>query len=863
MATPVRKQYLDIKAQYPNEILLYRMGDFYETFDEDAQIASRDLEIVLTQREMGHGEIVPLAGIPYHALENYLAKLLKKGHRVAIAEHTSTPDGKGIVDRSVTRVVTPGTILESNLLESSANNYLAAVIRHSNHAAIAHVDISTGEFGVTQIEANLILEELARLSPSEVIIDENDAEIAEILQDKYKITLLYADNFKYRTARQSLLQLYKVKTLDAYGCESLELAIAAAGAVLAYLKETHPLSLTHLGGLYTYSIDEFMTIDPQTRRNLELFEGGQWGTAEQSLLKVLNLTYTPMGARVLRNWVGQPLLDVNALNQRLDAVEWFHTSELLRSSLKALLSEVSDVERIIQRTASGIVLPRELVGLKKSLITIPSIIELIFNQEDSKLKWLLDGLDPCVEAVSLLQESLNDDPQGDLGQGKIIREGYFSEIDDLISATRDARKYISALEQQEKSRTGIGNLKIGYNRVFGYFFEVSNSHLNNVPDDYIRKQTLVNAERFFTEELKQYENKVLNASEKLQELETQIYKNVCSQVLSFSTRILGAALAIARIDALLSLGEAASRYGYVRPSLSNDENLNLVSARHPVVERFLPPGTFVSNDSIMSTEASQLVILTGPNMAGKSTYLRQVALVVLMAQIGSFVPAEQAHVGLVDRIFTRVGLQDDLTSGQSTFMIEMVETASILNHATKRSLLILDELGRGTSTFDGLSIAQAVAEHIHNEASLGCRTLFATHYHELTTLAERLPRVTNLSILVSESNGGIAFFHRIVSGGTDKSYGVQVAQLAGLPFSVIERAKELLQEHETLNGRSKTVKSKNLPGGPAQGQFDFHVDYPPEIEKLFESIKEIDLDDITPRQALDKLAQIISEAKNG
>lgn len=838
------------------------MGDFYETFDEDAKIASRDLEIVLTQREMGRGEIVPLAGIPFHSLDNYLAKLLKKGHRVAIAEQTSVPDGKGIVDRSVVRVVTPGTILEPNLLESSSNNYLAAITRHSSEAAISHIDISTGEFGVTQIGLDSIFEELARLSPSEVIVPENDPEIADALQQKYKVTLCSIDKFNYQAARHNLLQVYKVKSLDAYGCESLELATSAAGAVLAYLKDTHPLSLAHIGRLYTYSISEFMTIDPQTRRNLELFEGGQWGTAEQSLLKVLDLTHTPMGARALRNWVGQPLLDINVLCKRLDVVEWLHTSDLLRGKFSTLLSEISDIERIIQRTASGIVLPRELIALKKSLRSVSGLIDLLTNEDESKLKWLLNGLDPCIETVGFIQESLKDDPQGDIGQGGIVREGYSTEIDDLISATRNAREYISRLEQQEKSRTGIGNLKIGYNRVFGYFLEVSNSHLGNVPDDYIRKQTLVNAERFFTEELKGYEDKVLNAAENLGALETQIYKHICTQVLSYSTQILKTASAVARIDVLLSFSEAASRYGYVRPFLGNDENLNVINARHPVVERFLPPGAFVPNDTVMSAESSQLVILTGPNMAGKSTYLRQVALVVLMAQIGSFVPAEKAHIGLVDRIFTRVGLQDDLAAGQSTFMIEMIETASILNHATKRSLLILDELGRGTSTFDGLSIAQAVAEHIHNEPSLGCRTLFATHYHELTSLAERLPRVTNLSILVSEKNGEIAFLHRIVSGGTDRSYGVQVAQLAGLPLPVIQRAKELLEEHEIANNSSTSIRKKTLPGAPPQGQFSFHVDYPPEIERLFQSIKDIELDDITPREALDKLAQIINDAKN-
>ena len=862
MVTPARKQYLDIKAQYPEEILLYRMGDFYETFDDDARTTSRDLEIVLTQREMGHGEMVPLAGIPFHSLDNYLAKLLKKGHKVAIAEQTSLPDGKRIVDRKVVRVVTPGTVLEANLLESASNNYLAAVIRRPPSAAIAFADISTGEFAVTEVDTDSILEELARLSPVEIIVEQEDSELIDTLSSSYNLTRSKNGKFNPQWARQKLLKLYRTRTLEPYGCENLELAIAAAGEVIDYLEATHPLSLTQIRSLYTYSIEEYMTIDPQTRRNLELFEGGQWGRKDQSLLSVLDQTHTSMGARLLRNWLSQPLINTDALQRRLDAVEWFHSSDLLRGKLSSLMNEISDIERIIQRTASGIVLPRELIGLRKSLDAVPSIIDLIITKKKNPLDWLVSGLDSCDNPRFLIKESLNEDPRGDIGQGGIVKEGYSAELDELNSLTRNTRKYILALEEHEKTRTGIGNLKIRYNKVFGYFIEISKSHLSSVPDDYIRKQTLVNAERFFTEELKKYEEKILNSSEELEKLETKIYREICGQILLSAKQIIATAAAVAQIDVLLSLGEVSSRYGYVRPSLGTDNALILENARHPVVERFLPGGAFVPNDVSMSTDSSQLVILTGPNMAGKSTYLRQVALVVLMAQIGSFVPAQKAHIGIVDRIFTRVGLQDDLTSGQSTFMIEMVETASILNHATKNSLLILDELGRGTSTYDGLSIAQAVAEHIHNHPLLGCRTLFATHYHELTELADRLPRVTNLRILVSESNNEIAFLHRIVKGGTDRSYGVQVAQLAGLPQSVITRAQELLNDHESEREAPRNRKKKILPGGPSQAEFSFQVNYPPEIDRLFKLIEGIDLDDITPRQAFNILSQIVTDAKN-
>ena len=859
MASPVRKQYLEIKSRYPDALLLYRMGDFYETFDEDARLAARDLEIVLTQRDMGQGEVVPLAGIPYHALDSYLAKLVRKGHRVAIAEQTSEPDGRTLVSRDVVRVVTPGTVIEPGMLDSGANNYLAAVAPGGAQSGIAFVDITTGEFAVAQLPTGAVPQEIARLAPSELLLAESDTTSVPAEAPDCHVSRVNGASFAPNAARRRVLDHFGVRSLDAFGCEGLEFATAAAAVVLDYVGSTHAAALPLLTGLRTYSTDAFMALDPQTRRNLELFEGGRWGAKGQSLLSVLDQTETPMGARLLRRWLGQPLLDLDALERRLDAVTWLHASDVRRQRIRAELAEVSDLERAVQRVGTGVAFPRELVGLRRSLERVPALCSLAEEAGDD-LAWLTSELDPCAGAVERIAATITDDPQGDVGQGRVVREGYSEEMDEVRMAAQDARSYIAGLERKERERTGIPNLKVGYNKVFGYYLEVSNAHSASVPDDYVRRQTLVNAERFYTQELKEHENRVLSAGDRLQELETAIYKQVCRDVASHATEILATAAALATLDALLSLAESAVRYGYVRPVLDEGERLVLRDARHPVVERFLPSGAFVPNDADLSTDENQLVILTGPNMAGKSTYLRQVAVAVLMAQIGSFVPAAEAHVGLVDRIFTRVGLQDDLATGQSTFMVEMVETAAILHHATRRSLVILDEIGRGTSTFDGLSIAQAVAEHIHDASRLGCRTLFATHYHELTALADRLPRVHNLSVAVSDRDGEVVFLHRIVHGGADRSYGVHVAQLAGLPRPLISRAKELLAEHEGMPAKGRTRGRRPLPGAPPQSAMPLFGGVSPEASRILAELREMDLDNLTPRQALDKLAELREQA---
>jgi DNA mismatch repair protein MutS len=852
-----------MKERHPGALLLFRMGDFYETFDEDAKILARDAEIVLTQRDMGQGEVVPLAGIPYHALDGYLARLIRKGHRVAICEQTSVPDGRTLVDRDVVRVVTPGTVIEPGLLDQGANNYLASVAVEGAEAGIAYVDVTTGEFGVTQVGIGGVAQELARLAPAEVLIpQEMSGDGAELgLNGRLTPTLVADASFSPRTARRRLLDHFGLTSLEAYGCEELPLAVAAAGAVLDYLGETHKPSLPLLTGLHTYSVEGFMALDPQTRRNLELFEGGRWGSKEHSLLSVLDLTRTPMGARLLRRWLGQPLLDLDELTRRQDAVAWMHESGVRRQRFTEALSSVSDIERALHRVGAGVAIPREVVALRRSLEQVPvakALLDEATPDEARDLDWLDGGLDPCADTVTLILTAIADDPQGDVGGGRVVRGGFSAELDELRSATTDARSYIASLERSERERTGIAGLKVGYNKVFGYYLEVTNPHLDKVPDDYVRRQTLTNAERFFTPELKEYENRVLNAGERMEELESALYRQVCRQIAEDGEKLMRTAHAIATLDVFVSLAEIASRNGYVRPSLDDSDVLAVKNGRHPVVEGVLPAGAFVPNDTHLAHDEDQVVILTGPNMAGKSTYLRQVALIVLLAQIGSFVPADEAHVGLVDRIFTRVGLQDDLAAGQSTFMVEMVETAAILHHATPRSLVILDEIGRGTSTYDGLSIAQAVAEYLHNDPRLGCRTLFATHYHELTELAHRFPRISNFSVAVTEEDGDVVFLHRIVPGSADRSYGVHVARLAGLPSPVVQRAWDLLAHHESE--AKAATRPAELPGAPVGQQLDFFGAPAPELSPVLKALRGLDLNGLTPLEALNKLYELQQQA---
>ncbi len=853
--TPVRRQYLRIKQRYPDTLLLFRMGDFYETFDEDAHTASQALDIALTSRSMGKGSPVPLAGVPAHSLEPYLARLIKAGYKVAICEQLSDPAAsKGIVDRDVVRVVTPGTVVEPSLLEQKANNYLVALMPDGPQVGLAYVDITTGEFCATQLPSTELGLELTRLAPAEALAPEG---VEPEGMNGCPVTPMSASVFREETASRILMDHFGVASLEAYGCTDLPLAVGAAGAILDYLSQTQKGALKELRTLSAYSTASYMTLDTQTRRNLELFQGGRWGNSDASLYNTLDLTRTPMGGRLLRRWMGQPLRELEPLVQRQDSVGWFHDNMLERERASALLSRIGDLERTVGRVRLGTAVPRELLGLANGLKASLELVNGLAGGD--QLAWLLEGLEsskkPCEEAVELISRAVKDDPVGEPGDGGVVREGFSPELDELRQASGNAREYIAGLERKEREATGIKNLKVGYNKVFGYYIEVTNANLPMAPETYTRRQTLVGGERFITPELKEYESRILGARERIEELEKALYRQLCAQIGEQSWAVSALGEAVAHLDVFHSLGEAAVRHDYVRPELNEGMDISIKAGRHPVVERTLPPGSFVANDTYTSSEDSQVLIITGPNMAGKSTYIRQTALIVLMAQMGSFVPADSAVIGLVDRIFTRLGLQDDLSTGQSTFMVEMVETAAILNQATPRSLVILDEIGRGTSTYDGLSIAKAVVEHLHNHPRLGCKTLFATHYHELTELAETLPRVKNYSVAVSEEDGQVVFLHRIEPGRADKSYGIHVARLAGMPQAVVNRAWEELDDLERQD-------QSNARGPMAHAGFQmplFGGEAP--NQAVMDELLEMDVSTMTPLAAINALYRLQRQAE--
>jgi DNA mismatch repair protein MutS len=866
--TPLRQQYLDIKKQYPDCILFFRLGDFYETFDEDAEIAARELDLVLTGRPVNRDERVPMAGVPHHALETYIAKLIEKGFHVAVCEQMSEPDGRGIVDREVTRVITPGTIIEPELLTEDRANYLMSIVPVGNiengqwtRAGVAYIDISTGEFAATQLEGEnagvLVLEELARLAPREVLMPAIWVERGASLPQGIHLTSVQDWRFEYGTAFSALAQHFQTRTLDGYGLGEMPAAICAAGAVLQYVRETQRGALSQLTSIRAYTTANFMVLDPFTRRNLELTETIRSRKVEGSLLGVLDRTVTAMGARLLRTWINQPLLEINRLSARLDAVEALTHNETLRAELHTALKSITDLERLTNRLLVGKAGPRDLLGLKASLEMIPHIQTLINSVPP--LMALSKTLHTCEDVAELIVRAITDDPPATLNTMGVIRNGYAKELDDILNATHSAREWIANLEPQERRRTGIASIKVGFNKVFGYYIEVTNANLDKVPSDYIRKQTLVNAERFITPELKDYETLVLNAEEEILKVEKRLFEALCQEIAQSASRLLQTAKAIAHLDALLSLAGVAAREGYTRPILTEDDLLVIKDGRHPVVERMLDSGIrYVPNETHFDS-MSRIHIITGPNMSGKSTYIRQVAIITLMAQIGSFVPADEATIGLVDRIFARIGAQDEIHAGQSTFMVEMIETARLLSGSSRRSLLILDEVGRGTSTYDGLAIARAVVEYIHNNSRLNCRTLFATHYHELTELPNILPRTRNFNVAVTEEGENIVFLHKVIPGGADRSYGVHVAQLAGMPRPVVERARELL-EHLEAQGSDFKLPSYTPPQpSPKQkaredaGQMRlFNAPDNPVIEAL----TKLDVDHLSPLEALTKLYEL-------
>jgi DNA mismatch repair protein MutS len=840
--TPIRRQYLDIKSQYPDSIVFFRLGDFYETFDQDAEITSRELDIVLTSRNVAKGNRIPMAGIPYHAAENYLSRLIEKGYHVAICEQVGPVPKKGLVERKVVRVVTPGTIDEPGLLRSDHNNYLVAVYIEDKKAGIAYADITTGEFSATELRGDeielLVRGEIMRLHPAEILVPED----LHLNGDLPGHISTWADwHYENNRCEQALKTHFNVAALDGFGLAHMSLATRAAGATLQYIEESQPAARKLLTSLSTYSLNDFMTLDAVTRRNLELTETIRYGEVRGSLLHILDQTVSPMGKRLMRQWVSKPLLDINTINARQDAVTYLLEHGILRAELRDSLNDLADLERLTNRVISGNALPRDLVAIRYTLQILPGI-KIMLEDENSPLQDVLKDLHLCTSELSLLQAAIAEDPPATLQKVGCIRNGFSPELDQVYESSRHARQWIANLEAVERERTGIKNLKVGYNKVFGYYIEITRSNTELAPDDYIRKQTLVNAERYITPEMKEYESLVLNAEERMREIEGRVFRDVCNQFASGSAYVLKTARSLAQLDTLAALAESAAINAYVRPNLLDDTTLDIRDGRHPVVEHYLKDTRFVTNDAIFGT--GEIVrIITGPNMSGKSTFLRQVALIVLMAQMGSFVPAESANIGLVDRIFTRIGAQDEIHSGQSTFMVEMIETANILNHATERSLLILDEIGRGTSTYDGVSIAWATVEYVHNHPGLHARTLFATHYHELTQLSDLLPGIRNYNVAVTESDGKVVFLHKIVPGGSDRSYGIHVAQLAGMPQPVIQRASQILEQLEASSGTAVNIN----PLASAQ------LTLFPETNPLLEELGEMDVNTLSPIEALNKL----------
>ena len=856
--TPMRRQYLEIKSQYPDCILMFRMGDFYEMFDDDAEVAARELDITLTSRaHRKGGEKIPMAGVPYHSVDGYIAKLIEKGFHVAVCDQVTEPTGRGIVEREVTRVMTPGTLVEPALLEDGLANYLMGILPVGdadsgdwNRAGIAFVDISTGEFSATQFSGDnvgmRVFEELSRVAPREVILPESWVERGVTLPEGIHLTSAQDWTFEFAGAEQLLCDHFRVGTLDGFGLKGQVDAVSAAGGVLQYLRATQKNALDQLSTIRAYSTASFMVLDQFTRRNLELVSSIRQGKTKGSLLGILDRTATAMGARLLRRWLNQPLLEISRLNARLDAVEALVGSEITRDEIGAELKQIGDIERLTNRILIGKAGPRDCIALKAALAATPRLRELISGM--ASLSAIFERLDPCDDVLQLISCAICDEAPATLNTIGTIRAGYSTALDGVTASSQEARDWIAGLEAQERERTGVASLKVSYNKVFGYYIEVSNAQADKVPDDYVRKQTLVNAERYITPELKEYETRVLNAEEEILALERELFAEICRQVGAQQASLLATARAIAHLDAFASLATVAVREGYTRPQLTEDNILEIQAGRHPVVEKLLESSTrYVANESCLDL-ASRIHIITGPNMSGKSTYIRQVAIITLMAQIGSFVPADAATIGLVDRIFTRIGAQDEIHAGQSTFMVEMVETARLLSGSSPRSLLILDEIGRGTSTYDGLAIARSVIEFIHNNPRLNCRTLFATHYHELTELPNILPRCANFNVAVAEQGDEIVFLHRVLPGGADQSYGVHVAQLAGMPRSVVERANELLFQLES--GASDFSIRKPPPQHAQLSFFDA-----PENPAL-NALRSLEVDGLSPLEALTKLYEL-------
>ncbi len=858
--SPMMKQYFAIKNEYQDCILFYRLGDFYEMFFDDAKTASRELELTLTGRECGQEERAPMCGVPYHSCEAYIGRLIDKGYKVAICEQTQDPkETKGIVARDVVRVITPGTVVESSMLDNEKNNYICTVYLDALGAGLCFADISTGEVNAIEITSGdvemQIAAEIGKYMPRELIINIAESENKALI-DYIRVRLnLYPtcnkdELFEERGARDAIEEKFRTNRIRTLGFTDDGRLVRAVGAMLIYLNDTQKRDLSYIEGINFYSKDSFVQLDNTARRNLELTETMRERQKRGTLLWVLDKTHTAMGSRLLRRYIDNPLMDVNEIKLRQDAVSDLVDSAVLRGELSEALKNVLDIERLCGRAAYGIANGRDLNSLRQAICGLPLIKSYVANFHSEELCKINSQIDTLEDIHNLIAVSIDDDPPATIREGKLIRGGYNSEVDELRQILNGGNEFIKKIEADERERTGIKNLKVGYNRVFGYYIEVSKSNISQVPEHYIRKQTLTNGERFITQELKNLEATILSAQERIVALEAELFRDVCAKIVAERSRIRITAQAISKLDVYSALAECAVRYHYVRPMVDNSDEIEIVGGRHPVVERMLRDVSFVPNDTLLDCSENRMAVITGPNMAGKSTYMRQVALITIMAQIGSFVPADSAKIGVVDKVFTRIGASDDLAAGQSTFMVEMSEVADIIKNATHKSLLILDEIGRGTSTFDGMSIARAVIEYISNSGRIGAKTLFATHYHELTELENQIDGVKNYNIAVKKVGFDITFLRKIMRGSADDSYGIEVAKLAGLPENIIHRAKEILDDLERGEGVPSVSASR----------IEYVTD--PRVDELLKRVSSIDINSLTPLDAQRVLYNLISEISN-
>jgi DNA mismatch repair protein MutS len=867
-ATPIRRQYLDLKAKYADCILFFRLGDFYETFDSDAELVARELGVVLTSRPVAKDTRIPMAGVPHHAVDGYVARLIERGYRVAMADQIGEETVNGLVPREVRRVITPGTVVETRMLDVARPSYLAALTRSAPPSTegahgpigLAYCDVTTGEFCAAQLDSEVEVErELARLQPREVLIPDEGGLRPTTVESSQRTdgdapsieraarTPYPAYRFEAGNARQALLAHFKVGTLSGFGLDDKPLAMRASGAILAYLREMQPGALKTLTELRAYSTSRYMALDQATRRNLELLEGLRTRSKAGSLLGVLDKTQTPMGARLLRAWVAQPLLDRSDIELRLGRIDVFFGDPLLRERAREALRQLPDLERLATRVMGGVAAPKELLSLKTGLGQLAALDAIIGDRVRTELDDDGEQRRRLAEAGAMIAAALRDAGDEDASEG-FIRPGYSPELDGIALAARDAKQWVANLERTERERTGIRSLKVSYNKVFGYYIEITHANRDAAPADYIRKQTLTNAERYITPQLKEYETLILNADDRTAALERELLAALLDQLSAYAKDILTAAARAARLDVSAGLADCAARNAYTRPELSTEPVIDIQDGRHPVIEQLLNEIPFTPNDCRLDDEA-RILVITGPNMSGKSSYMRQVALICLMAQIGSYVPARSARLRLVDRIFTRIGAQDELTAGQSTFMVEMVETASILRHCTPASLVILDEIGRGTSTYDGLAIAWSVIEYLHNHPDRRASTLFATHYHELIRLADKLPHVRNCNVAVSDEGGAIVFLHKVAEGGADRSYGIHVAQLAGLPSGVLHRAQDILRDLEDGKGRGRALEAPRKPAAQTASLFATE-------SAALARLRELDPNTLSPIEALTALFEL-------